>query len=60
MYKVEIWDGYGGVTEEWHTETLEEALKDIKEHVLERTSVDNIKLFQELPLEFTMAVHVKA
>jgi hypothetical protein len=60
MFKVEIVDGYNGLEEELEFDTLGDALNTVKETVMRGRAVEDISLWQEIPLDFTVSVAVKA
>jgi len=60
MFKVDIFDSYGDVTNGYTAVTLEDALSDIKMEIMDGISPDCIKLYQEIRLDFTVDVKVKA
>jgi len=60
MYLVEIRDYAGDVTNGYTAVTLEDALSDIKSEIMDGISPDCIRLYQEIRLDFTVDVKVKA
>jgi hypothetical protein len=60
MFKIEILDSYGDVTEAYSFDTLEEILPEIKERIMDGTSQERIKLYKEIEFSITVDIEVKA
>lgn len=59
MFYVEILDMSGDVTNGYRSTSIKGALEDIKEEVKNGAGLDNIKLYKEIELSFTIDVQVK-
>lgn len=59
MFYLEIRDDYGAVTDGSDHDTLDEALREIEDQVKNGARLDNIKLYKEVELSFTIDVEVK-
>jgi hypothetical protein len=59
MFKVDITDDYGAVTNGYTSNSLDDILSDIRAEVLNGTSIESISLYKEIPLGFTIDVQVK-
>jgi hypothetical protein len=67
MFKVEILDAYNGrdyelpiLEEVLKFDTLGDALNTVKETVMGGRAIEDISLWQEIPLDVTVSVTVKA
>lgn len=60
MFKVEIGDGYCGVEESLEFDTLKGALDTVKEVITSGKGVEEISLWQEIPIKITVLVEVKS
>jgi hypothetical protein len=60
MFKVEISDGYNGLEDEIELDTLEAALDTVKDAVIRGKSVEDITIWQEIQVDITVSVAVKA
>jgi hypothetical protein len=60
MFKVEISDGYNCLEDEIELDTLEDALNTVKDAVIRGKSVEDITIWQEIQVDITISVTVKA
>lgn len=60
MFRLEIEDQYEEVEETFSFDTLEEAIKGVREEVMQGTSTERIRLLKEIELSFIVDVKVKA
>ncbi len=60
MFKVTVKDDWGSIADEYERDSLEDALNEVKSLVNDDVSVDQIGLWQQIPLDITISVEVKA
>ncbi len=58
MYKLEIWDDYGSMIEDFLLDDLDQVFSKVKREALEGVALDKFKLFKIMDLEIDVVVNI--